>query len=284
MSTHALQLLLAALLSTFQPGCAGCGAGDPGPLPYRTMVLLRLDGVPEPSGLVYHAGRGTLFVVDDGGVLCEFEPGGRVLRRERIRRADFEGITVDPETGLLYVAIEGDDSILEVDPSSFRAIREFPLPRDFEGRTVLKNGGQGIEAVTVTPDGTFLVANQGTGPRDPGLVLELSLPLGDLDAGPARILRTIDPGMNDLSALHFDVERDLILVVSDSENRLSALSPTGAPVRSWTLPGSDQEGVALDANGILYIAQDSGGVLRVEVDWPLAFAPPSAADSLNGGQ
>ena len=283
MSTHALQPLLAALLSTLQPGCARCGAGDPGPLPYRTMGLLRLDGVPEPSGLVYHSGRGTLFVVDDGGVLCEFEPGGRVLRRERIRRADFEGITVDPETGLLYVAIEGDDSILEVDPSSFQAIREFPLPRVFEGRTVLENGGQGIEAVTVTPDGTFLVANQGTGPQDPGLVLEVSLPLGEHDAGPARILRAIDPGMNDLSALHFDVERDLILVVSDSENRLSALSRTGAPVRSWTLPGTDQEGIAVDANGVLYIAQDSGGVLRVEVDWPLAFGPPAAADSLNGG-
>ncbi len=284
MSAHTLAFVLAALLSALQAGCPGRAGFDPGPLPHRVVGLLPLEGVPEPSGIAFHPGRGTLFVVDDGGILCELDTGGRVLRRERIRRADFEGVTVDPATGLLYIAIEGEDSILEVDPASFRAMREFPLPRIVAGKTLLKEGGQGIEAVTITPDGTFLVTNQGTGADDPGIVMELELPLRAEDAGSVRVVRTFDPGVLDLSALLYLADRDLVLVVSDSANRLMAFSRAGAPLRSWTLPGRDQEGIALDADGNLYIAQDSGGVLKIAVDWPRAFGSLPGTDSLNGGK
>lgn len=277
-------VVLFSLLLAAEAGCPMRGTDDPAPLPHRPVGVLALEGVSEPSGVVFHAARGTLFVVDDGGVLCEFDPDGKILRRETIRRADFEGVTVDPATGLLYIAIEGEDAILEVDPSTFRALREFPLPRDFQGETLLKKGGQGIEAVSSVGGSRFLVANQGNGADDPAVVLEVELTLGPEPSGPPRILRTIVPGVDDLSALHFDAGRNVIFVISDTMDRLLAISPDGSPLGAWTIPGRDQEGLAVDAEGFLYIAQDSGGVLKLAVDWAEVFKSIESRGDLNEGK
>ncbi len=38
------------------------------------------------------------------------------VKQKRICDADFEGITCDPATGLLYIAVEGEEKIIEMDP------------------------------------------------------------------------------------------------------------------------------------------------------------------------
>ena len=61
----------------------------------------------EPSGICFHSQRCTLFVVGDEGDICEMETTGKVLKMKHIRDADFEDITHDHSSGLLYIVIEG---------------------------------------------------------------------------------------------------------------------------------------------------------------------------------
>ena len=70
-------------------------------------------------GLTYHPQRKTLFVVADEGTLYEMHTDGRLARSEQLKQVDLEGVTVNPETGLLYAVIEGEDNIVELAPGNF---------------------------------------------------------------------------------------------------------------------------------------------------------------------
>lgn len=226
----------------------------------------------EPSGLCWHSGRQTLFVVGDDGDIAELKADGTQIKQKRIRKADFEGITHDPSTGLLYVAVEGEESIIEIDPDTFAVLREFQLPRTFEGTTVLHEGGQGIEGITFVPDaahphgGVFHVANQafdGGEPGDLSAIFRVELPLrGDGDG--AKILGYSVPGVIDLAGLHYDAGSDHLFVISDAANVMLELTRGGTLVGSWALPGDNQEGITADGEGFIYFAQDSGGIIKLE--------------------
>jgi DNA-binding beta-propeller fold protein YncE len=229
--------------------------------------------LPEPSGLCYHPVRGTLFAVGDGGHVLEMTTNGTPVKLRHVGKIDFEGITVDPSSGLLYIAVEGADRILEMDPEELRVQRTFQVPRTFEGRMILKPGGNGIEAITFIPStnspngGTFIVANQVFELNiadDRSALIELEVPLR-APAGtniPVRVIRVIEPGVVDMSALHYDAESGHIFVVSDTANLLLELARDGALVRAWAFPGKDQEGLAVDPDGYVYTAQDSGGITK----------------------
>jgi hypothetical protein len=248
------------------------------PLPHERIGLLELKTVKEPSGICYHSKRKTLFVVDDGGVVCEFRPDGGIVKQTQVRPADFEGITHDPLTGLLYIAVEGAESILEVDPDTLQVKREFSIPRTFQGKTVMKEGGQGIEAITFVPDrnhphgGTFFVANQSFdlgAAEDISAVFEIEAPLRGRGSRPGsvKILRYFKAAVVDVSGLHYDAKRDVLYAISDATDRIMAYTRGGELLRAWSLPGENQEGITVDPDGIMYIAQDSGGVLKLKIDW-----------------
>ena len=100
---------------------------SPVELPHRWVGNI----VPEPdvelSGITYHPERKTLFTISDEGHLSEWRTDGRLIRQDLIRGEDFEGLTVDPTTGLLYAVIEGKDNILEISPTTFTPQREFSI-------------------------------------------------------------------------------------------------------------------------------------------------------------
>jgi hypothetical protein len=230
----------------------------------------------EPSGIVYHATRGTLFAVGDEGDLCEIKTDGTPIKKECLRsewpHSDFEGVTYDPTSGLVYIAVEGADQILEVDPDSFEVLREFSVERDFDGVTYLHPEGNGIEAIAFVPDanhregGVFFVANQSwelPPAKDPSVLLEVVVPLKSGE-GSTAISRVLIPGIVDMSDLHYDRERDRLFVVSDSANALFEMTFDGVLARSWAFPGANQEGIAFDEDGFVYVAQDSGGILKLK--------------------
>lgn len=245
---------------------------------FKILGNIDRSNFPEPSGITYHPGRKTLFVVGDQGHLMEMRTDGTVLRFERVKKADFEGITCDSKTGLLYLAVEGKDRILEVDPGSFDVRRRFTLQREFRGRTVLVADSRGLEAIAFVSDpehpegGTFFVTNQGKAAdaEDPSVLLEVSVPLRSTGKkkAVATILNLHAPGVRDLSGLCYDDRRRSFLVVSDRENLLLEILHRGKRrckiVRRWPLPGKNQEGVAQDEAGHLYIAQDSGGIIKLK--------------------
>jgi DNA-binding beta-propeller fold protein YncE len=225
----------------------------------------------EPSGICFHLERGTLFLVGDNGDVAEFRTDGTRVKERRVQKADFEGITHDPSTGLLYVAVEGKDNILELDPDNLKVLREFNIPRSFEGRKVMKKGGSGIEAITFVPDpdhpegGTFVVANQSfdlEDEEDRSVLIEMVVPIRS-GRDKVEILRVFEPGVIDLSGLYHDGQTGNLFVVSDASNAVLEIDPEHRIVGAWAFPGNDQEGIAADADGFLYLAQDSGGIIKL---------------------
>jgi len=286
--THLIAVLVAA-------GCAlltaGCACTDAGPVTDPDRVAFRYEwhgnieksGFPEPSGIVFDGARGTLFVIGDEGDICEMTTDGKVLRRAVVRTgADFEGLARDPATGLLYAAIEGEEKIVEVDPATLKALREFTVPRRLGDVELFKPGGNGIEAICFVPDpftpegGTFFVANQSFS-YDPNgeksVIVELEVPTrSSHTGGEARILGWFAPGVIDLSGLEYDRANGHLLAISDATNTLMEMTRRGRILRVIAFPGNDQEGIALDDRGFMYIAQDCGGVLKIRPERP-RFGP-----------
>jgi len=229
----------------------------------------------QPSGICFHSKRGTLFIVVDAGEICEMRTDGTVINEKRIVRADFEGITHDPSTGLLYVAIERTEQIIELEPDTFNVLRKFSIPREFRGETLLKEGGSGIEAITFVPDinhphgGTFYVANQSfdlEDAEDISAVFEVEVPLkskADTNTS-VKILKYFSLGVIDLSGLYFDKATGHLYVISDSTNTIFEFTRTGTLLSGHAFPGDNQEGITVDDQGFLYIAQDSGGILKIK--------------------
>lgn len=227
----------------------------------------------EPSGICWHSGRRTLFLVGDEGYICEIKADGSPINDKIIREgADFEGVTFDPATGLLYVAVEENEQVLEVNPDTFDILREFEVPREFEGRTLLAAGGEGMEGITFVPDtehpegGFFYVANQSyslSNEHDISAVFSLDLPLRSGTAKP-RLTGYFEPGIIDLAGLHYDHETGHILAVCDSPNILLEYSKQHELLNVYAFPGDNQEGVTVDPDGYIYIAQDSGGIIKLK--------------------
>jgi uncharacterized protein YjiK len=245
------------------------------PDPFTVVGNIEKSGFKEPSGICFHPIRKTLFVIGDSGYIGELKIDGTMLQQKRlIKKADFEGVTCNPSTGLLYLAIEGEEAILEVDPDRFEVLRKFKIERTFEGEMRMKKGGDGIEAITFVPDagnpdgGSFYVANQGknlTNINDMSAIFELAVPLSDPNTnGIATIKRCFSIGAIDMAGLQYDAASNQLLVVSDKMDTLFKVALDGTVLSAQELPGKDQEGVTFDDNGFLYIAQDCGGILKLK--------------------
>jgi uncharacterized protein YjiK len=227
---------------------------------------------PEPSGICYHPARNTLFVVSDEGEVAEIEKDGTPVFRMKIP-GDLEGVTVNPETGLLYLVKEGDDVILEFDPERREVIRSFPLNRSYQGNpgyiekreTRFDNGIESIAFVENKkhPEGgTFYIGNQ----WDPPCVMEVQVPLQSSQERTveAHILRVLPLKLDDPSAMYYDPRTGLLNVVSDADNILVEITLDGRIVKEYAFLGDNQEGITRDDEGYLYIAQDSDGILKVK--------------------
>lgn len=226
----------------------------------------------EPSGICFHPARKTLFVVSDEGEICEIQTNGTPVF-QMVIPGDLEGVAVNPQTGLLYLVIEGDDIILEFDPEKKEVLRSFPLNRTFHGNPnyvekQTETYDNGIESIAFVPNekhpegGTFYIGNQ----WDPPCVMEVLIPIRSSHEkmAEAHILRVLPLKIDDPAALLYDPKTGLLNVVDDADNILVEITLEGKIVREYAFLGDEQEGIARDDEGYLYIAQDKGGILKVK--------------------
>jgi len=226
----------------------------------------------EPSDICYHPVRKTLFVVSDEGEITEIETDGKPVSNTIIP-GDLEGITVDPESGYLYVMKEGDDVLLEFDPERQIITREFPIKREYQGNPNflekrVEDFDNGIESLAFVSDenhpegGTFYMGNQ----WDPPCILEVFVPLksSQSEISEARILRVLPFKIDDPAAMYYDAEKGLLNIVSDADNILVEITLDGKLIKEYAFLGDNQEGLARDEVGYLYIAQDTGGIIKVK--------------------
>jgi len=244
-------------------------------LPYKWVGNLAQSKLNEPSGITYHPQRKTLFAVGDEGDLYEMRTDGQLIRSKHLKQSDLEGITVNPATGLLYAVVEGDDAVIEIHPDTFRITRRFEINRNFEGRELLKKGGRGLEAIAFVPDashpegGVFWVGNQSFNLKpghEPSIICEVVLPILSSHKKNAEgtIVRFFQMNVVDISGLCYDPLCDCLLVISDTTNLLIEMTRDGNILRRYLLPGDNQEGIVLDGLGFMYIAQESGEIIKIQ--------------------
>lgn len=249
-------------------------ASRPVALPYNWIGSITQSQIAEPSGITYHPTRRSLFLADDSGSVHEVNLEGRLIQSKGLNGRDIEGITVDPSTGLLYAAVEDDEAILELDPENLTIQREFRIGRNFEGEQLLRKGGMGIEAIAFVPDashpegGTFWVGNQSFSLKakdEPSVVCEVVVPLRSTTAKMADgvIIQAYKMNFIDISGLAYDTQGDLLVLISDTTNLLVELKREGTILRQYLLPGAEQEGIVLDGQGYMYLAQENGEIIKL---------------------
>jgi uncharacterized protein YjiK len=80
----------------------------------------------------------------------------------------------------------------------------------------------------------------------------------------ARIVDVLPFKMDDPSGMYYDPVTRLLNVVNDADNIFVEITLEGRLVRQYAFLGDNQEGICVDDEGYLYIAQDRGGILKVK--------------------
>ena len=238
----------------------------PQPAPADEIEEWPLPEVEEPSGVVYHPLRKTLFVAGDEGDIYELSLTGEVLASKNIG-GDLEGVTCDPASGLLYVVREGHETVFEVRPGDLKILRRFAIDRTFEGNAnFLNRGGDGVEGITFVPrpghreGGSFYAVNQ----NDPPVLIELALPL---HSSKERFERAVLLGArkvaaSPLSGVLWDPPSGGFLVISALWRSVYVTDREGAYLASVKVPGLLPEGISRLPDGSFIIVQDTGGLIR----------------------
>jgi uncharacterized protein YjiK len=217
----------------------------------KVTALLPADSkaVKEPSGIVFHPGRGTLFVVGDRGDVAELSREGKVLRRANLDGHGFEGVTVGPNGRIFAIEEKKTPKIYELDPDSLEVKAEYEVDTKLHGKRIIGNSpNKSTEGLCYVPEqNAFYCVNQ-----HPPRLVKLDVPLGKKQASDVTY---------DRASGHF------LITESSSgkgEGTVYELSREGALVSKTSLPGKRAEGLALDGFGRAFIADDAGGVLRVD--------------------
>ena len=256
-------------------------------------------GVKEPSGVAYHPGTDSLWVIGDEGGLAQLGLDGRVRRHEKVE-AQLEDVVAHP-SGLLVFVSETRAELITYDPKARRRIARFPLDVGSLLSRMPGDRNQGFEGLAFRPQpgrpggGVFYLSHQ----RSPASVVAITFD----PTGPPRrlgiesgVARWDLPNFEDLTAITYVPSLDRLLVMADAKDRLLVLNPTTGGIEDEIpVPGEQQEGLAFDPSGTLWVADDADKSLlrlpealagltrrREEPRSPEAGPPAPAADPTQG--
>lgn len=274
--------LLAAMspLSVFAaswPASNGVSIGD---------ALMSADPLFEPSGVVWMAARGTYIVVSDEGQIAEMTPSGSIVQRWSVGNAyDLEDVTViDSSSSFIYLGDENNSSAREFNLSTGTLTGR---SWSFASKLSEVDGTTGMEGLTFVPDGSHPFGTTISG----GVFYAGWQYDGDIyvfapdltTSGSQTFVEEIHmtSGYTDLAALSYNAKTQRVYALYDGLNILEERDATGAMVASYSVPGSDQEGIAVaDAypaeTATVVIAEDSGHIYSYSgypVSYPSAPVP-----------
>ena len=220
----------------------------------------KIASIPEASGICYASSSDTLFVVHDEGKVYEISKSGDILRHKFVGKYDFEGVACDSKKGLLYVAVEKDDSIFTLSMKSLEVLQKSAIRRTYNGKLLLKKDKKrGLEGISFDED-YFYVANQSKKAypkKDSSVIVKVKRKLKKN----MKIVGIIDPKHPDISGLF--VKGDILYMLSDTKNKLYAYSLKKKKIiKKYKLPKFAQEGVTFDNSGNIYLADDNGAVFK----------------------
>ena len=112
--------------------------------------------VPEISGICFTKDKSALWAVGDEGYLYKVSFSGSC---EKVWEygADMEGVTIDPATGDLYLAIEGEQVVSRIAAPGYNSYEElFPIQEAIDD----DYGNSGLEGISWYKDNTLFVGSQ----------------------------------------------------------------------------------------------------------------------------
>lgn len=225
----------------------------------------------EPSGIIWHNERQTLFTVWDNGYITELDTDGNIVNDWYYGSfLDIESITiVDDSSNNVYLGVENPDSIIEFDISTGLATGK---SWDLTSFMHSVNDNQGLEGLTYTGDGYFLAGLQETGE-----VFLFSIDLDNSGVGQLLETYTFVEGRVDLSDLFYNYHTNTIYILYDSSNYLTEINGVDFSIINdyYNVPGVDNEGFTMILNypeetTTVFIAHDSGGVTS-HSDYPVEY-------------
>jgi uncharacterized protein YjiK len=267
ISAEAYSLLEAKLPSLSAPKLKAGKPSRGGLNVLGTPERVTTSGVKETSGIAYHAKLDRLFVVGDTGRLAELDPEGRLIASDKIG-GNLEDVTVHTPTGNLVLVSEKKSELILWDPKGHTELRRWHLDPAIALGEEPGDRNQGFEGLAFREEpsrpggGVFYLSHQRTPPALVEIAFDIDRPSGEL--GPDVVLsRWKLTGREDLTAVAFFAPRNRILVLSDAEDRILVMGD-GAVDEAVVLPGLQQEGLAFDGGGALWVADDRAGLLRFD--------------------
>jgi hypothetical protein len=220
----------------------------------------------EPSGIYINNEK--LYSISDNGILLTMNLSDKIENYHQLKKKDFEDITFSKNDNL-YLIEEGKDNIIELDTLNFQQINKFDIDRTFNGNVVLEKGEDGLESLSFVKETEtniyFYSANQSnkfTG-TDASAIFLLEI---NKITKKGKIIEYFPMKIKDISSIDYKND-NLIYFISDKENSLFITNKDFKNFKKYNLPGKNQEGIYLDEiTMILYIAQDSGNILEIQLD------------------
>jgi uncharacterized protein YjiK len=254
-----------ALLRAAGPVAAADRSGDS---PLGTATVVSSAGVREASGVAWSAARRRLFVVGDRGTLAEVAPPGKVVATHR-PKGNLEDVTVHEPSGRLVLLAEKKGELVVWDPESASETARFALdvPAILGREPADRN--QGFEGIVFRPDagrpggGVFHLVHQRKPARLVALAFDPTGPGRTLGAADVLSSHALKP-YEDLTAVTWSERLGRLLVIAESDDRLLVVSTDGTIEADLPLPGGQQEGLALDDAGALWVADERLGLLRFD--------------------
>jgi len=230
-------------------------------------VPVATDGLREASGIAWHSALQRFFAVGDRGTLAEIDPGGRVLKLNRVK-GNLEDVAVHTPSGRLVLLAEKKGELVVWDTASANETARFPL--DVAGVLGKEpaDRNQGFEGLAFREDsaepggGTFYLVHQRKPARLVAMTFDPTGPARPIGAADVVARHALKP-YEDLTAVVWNEPLGRLLVIAESDDRLLLVSPAGTITGTWSLPGGRQEGLAFDPQGAIWIADDQRGLFKI---------------------
>lgn len=216
------------------------------------------DATFEPSGIVWHSGRSQLIAVgDEGQVAIMNADGSNVTLWNLGNSYDLEDVTIsDATSSFVYLLDENTSSALQFDLTTGSLTGKSWSFSD----KISEVNGAGAEGLTWA-SGSFYVGWQYDG--------DIYVYSANLDVSGSQTFTQeihMTTGYTDISGLAFSSDTQRIYALYDGLDLLEERTLDGTLQASYSVPGSNQEGVTLinscaGSLATMVIAEDSGAVM-----------------------
>lgn len=207
--------------------------------------------IPEASGISHCISDDTLVVANDQGLYYKINRKGKILQKTKLGNYDLEGVVCE-ESQMIF-ALE-NKGLLMVDTQTGEK-KEIPLDIMYHGKKLpLFNKKSGVEGIMKVSNRIYL-AKQSKKKKKSFIAVVRLKPY------PSRIVDVIEHHVADTAGLaHHD---GYLYMVSDKEDLLIKYDLQKKKiVQKVKLEKGAWEGIAFDAKGSVYLADDDGRIVK----------------------